>query len=55
MRRKQGKLKMLMIFAYDIRGVLMSHRAETGQTVTDTYYKGYIQKPLQHAIHRKRL
>ena len=45
-RREQGKLKTLMIFAFDIRGVLMSHRIETGQTVNGMYYKGYIQRIL---------
>ena len=39
---------MLMIFAYDIRGVL------TRQTVNGTYKKGYIQKALRPAFRRKR-
>ena len=53
-RHEQVKLKMRVIFAYDIRGVLTSHRVETGQTVNDMYYKGYIQKVLRPAIRRKR-
>ena len=44
-QRKQGKLKMRVIFAYAIRGVLTIHRVETGQTVNGIYYyKGYFQK-----------
>ena len=42
-RREQRKLKVLMIFAYDIRGALTSHRVETGQIMNDMCYKGYIQ------------
>ena len=44
---------MLMIFAYDIRGVLTSHKVETGQTVNGMYYKSYMQKVLQPTIRRK--
>ena len=36
-RRTQGKIKMLMIFAYDIHGILTSHRAPNGQTVNGKY------------------
>ena len=54
LRRQQRKLKMLLIFAYDISGVLTSQRTETVKTVIGMYYKGYIQKVLQPAIRRKR-
>ena len=49
-RREQGKQKLLLIFFYDICGVLTSHRVETGQTVNDMYYKGCIQQALRPAI-----
>ena len=45
--REQGKIKTLMIFPYDIRGIITSHRVETGQTVNGMYYKGYNQKLLR--------
>ena len=32
-RRNQNCPKMLMIFAYDFRGVLTAHRVPTGRTV----------------------
>ena len=43
-RRKQGKLKMLIIFAFDIRGVLTSHRVEPGQNVNGMHYKDLYSK-----------
>ena len=44
---------MLMIFAYDFRGVLTAHRVPTGQTVNKEYYKMYIRTILRPAICRK--
>ena len=40
-RRKQGHLKMMMIFAYDNKGILASHRVPTGQTVNQAYYRHF--------------
>ena len=45
---------MIMIFTYDIRGVLTNHRVETGQTVKNMYCNGYIQNVVLPAICRKR-
>ena len=45
---------MLMIFAYDFRGVLTAHRVPTGETVNKEYYKMYIRTILRPAICRKR-
>ena len=53
-RRTQGKIKMLMIFAYDIHGILTSHRVPNGQTVNGKYYREYIQKCLRPSIRKKR-
>ena len=50
-RRSQNCAKMLMIFAYDFRGVLMAHRVPTGETVNKEYYKMYIRTILRPAIH----
>ena len=38
-RRSQNCPKMLMIFAYDFRGVLTAHRVPTGRTVNKEYYE----------------
>ena len=38
---------MLMIFAYDIHGILMSHGVPNGQTVICKYYREYIKKHLR--------
>ena len=53
-RRSLNNPKMLMIFAYDINGVLTSHRVPTGQTVNKEYYEMYIRRILRPAIRRKR-
>ena len=41
-RRSQTCAKILIIFAYDFRGVLTAHRIPTGETVNKEYYKMYI-------------
>ena len=38
-RRKQGNLKVMMIFAYDCEGIIISHHVPNGQTVNKEYYK----------------
>ena len=53
-RRSQNCAKMLMIFAYDFRGVLTAHRVPIGETVNKEYYKMYIRTMLRPAIRRKR-
>ena len=40
--------------AHDIKDALTTHRVEIGQTVNGWYDKGYIQKLLRPAIHKKR-
>ena len=53
-RRSQNCVKMLMIFAYDFRGVLTAHRVPTGEIVNKECYKMYIRTILRPAIRRKR-
>lgn len=53
-RRSLNNPKMLMIFAYDIHGILTSHRVPTGQTVNKEYYKTYLRTVLRPAIRKKR-
>ena len=45
---------MLMIFAYDIRDVLTTHKLPADKTINSESYKGYIQKCLRLAIRKKR-
>ena len=49
----QNCAKMLMILAYDFRGVLTAHRVQTGETVNKEYYKMYIRMILHPTIRRK--
>ena len=53
-RRSQTCPKMLMIFAYDFRGVLTAHRVPTGRTVNKEYYEKYLRTLLRPALRRKR-
>ena len=52
-RRSQNCPKMLMIFAYDFRGVLTAHRIPTGRTVYKEYYEKYLRTVLCPALRRK--
>ena len=45
--RTQGKLKMLMIFAYDIHEILTSHWVLTSQTVNGKYYREYLRPAIR--------
>ena len=53
-RRKQGNLKMMMIFAYDCVGVLAAERIPLGKTVTKEVYREFLMKNLRPAIRKKR-
>ena len=52
-RRSKNCAKMLIIFAYDFRGVMRAHRVPTAETVKKEYYKMYIRTILCPAICRK--
>ena len=52
-RQSQNCPKMLMIIAYDFRGVLTAHRVPTGRTVNKEYYEKYLV--LRPALRRRRL
>lgn len=53
-RRKQGNLKMMMIFAYDSVGVLAAERVPWGKTVNKEVYRDFLMKKLRPAIRKKR-
>ena len=55
-RRSQNCPKMLMIFAYDFRGVLTAHRVPTGRTVNkEYYYEKYLRTVLPQALRTYKL
>ena len=43
-RHSMNNPKMLMIFAYDSRGVFTMHRVPVGQTVIKGYYEMFVRK-----------
>ena len=45
--------KTMMIFSYDYRGVLNSHRVPTGETVIREYNKMYLRTLLRPESRRK--
>ena len=53
-RRKQGHLKMMMIFAYDSLGVLVAERVPLGKTVNSDVYRDFLMKKLRPTIRKKR-
>ena len=53
-RRKQGHLKMMMIFAYDSVGVLVAERIPLGKTVNKEVYSNFLMKKLRPAIRKRR-
>ena len=52
-RPSQNGPKMMMIFAYDDRGVLTSHRVPTDETVNKEYYRMYLRTIPHPALRRK--
>ena len=53
-KRKQGSLKMMMIFAYDNQGILAANRVPIGKTVNQEYYRTFLMTVLRPAIRKKR-
>jgi len=52
-KRAQSKVKQIMIFAYDCKGVIMTDRVPSGKTVTAAYYRQFLQK-LRRKMHANR-
>ena len=53
-RRKQGHLKMMMIFAYDSVGVLVAERVPVGKIVKSDVYRDFLMKKLRPTIRKTR-
>ena len=52
-RRAMSKVKLMMIFAYDYCGVIMTDRVPTGTTVNAQYYHNFLQN-LRRKMHKNR-
>jgi len=52
-RRAQSKVKQMMIFAYDHRGIIMTDRVPCGTSVTAAYYRDWMQE-LRRKMHKNR-
>ena len=52
-RRAQSKVKQMMIFAYDHRGIIMTDRVQCGTSVTAAYYRDWMQN-LRRKMYKNR-
>jgi len=50
-RRAQSKVKKIMIFAYDRRGIIMTDKVPCGTSVTAAYYRDWMQE-LRRKMHK---
>ena len=47
-------VKLMVILAYDVQGVILCHFVPHGETVNSQYYAAYLQNHLRRAVRRKR-
>ena len=47
-------VKLMVILAYDVQGVILCHFVPYGETVNAQYYAAYLQNHLRSAVRRKR-
>ena len=53
-RQNPSPVKLMVILAYDIRGIILCHFVPHRQTVNAAYYHAYLQNNLRRAIRNKR-
>ena len=53
-RQNSSPVKLLVILAYDVQGVILCHFVPHGGTVNAQYYAAYLQNHLRRAVRRKR-
>ena len=53
-RREQSKMKEMMSFAYDKWGVIATDRVPKDTSVTEAYYKNFLQNVLRPKIRKLR-
>ena len=49
------QLKMLMLFAYDIHGILTRHKVPSGRTITGKYFEEYLKNTYDQRSERSAL
>lgn len=56
MKFRQGpsKMKVMLIVAYDVDGIILVHSVPAGQNVNADYYRRFLQNHLRPAIRKKR-
>ena len=54
-RQNSSPVKLMVILAYDVQGVILCHFVTRGETVNAQYYTAYLQNHLHRAVTRKRL
>ena len=53
-RHNQSPVKLMVILACDVQGVISCHFVPYGETVNAQYYAAYLQNHLRRAVRRKR-
>jgi histone-lysine N-methyltransferase SETMAR len=53
-RQGPSKIKVMLIVAYDMEGILLVHSVPPKQTVNGAYYRRFLQNHLRAAIRKKR-
>ena len=51
-RENPSPVKLMVILAYDIQGVILCHFVLHGETVNTQYYAAYLQNHLRRAVRR---
>ena len=52
--QNSSPVKLMVILAYDVQGVILCHFVPHGKTVNAQYYALYLQNHLRRAVRRKR-
>ena len=54
-RQNPSPIKLMLILAYDVQGVILCHFVPHGKTVNAQYYAAYLQNHLRRAVRCKLL
>ena len=52
-RQNPSPVKLIVILACDVQGVILCHFVPHGETVNAQYYAAYLQNHLRRAVRRK--
>ena len=53
-RQNQSSVKLMVILAYDVQGVILCHFVPHGETVNAQYFAPYLRNDLSRVVRRKR-